>query len=126
MLLTEWTSTPEKQKWLFPGFVSSNKMGNCRLWRIFIKSVNSTGNYNLYLVITYNGIESGKEYVYIIYDIYDVYEYIPIFFSRFYSIIGYGLPNWPSGKVSTCNAGDAGLIPGSRRSHREGNGNPLQ
>ena len=27
---------------------------------------------------------------------------------------------------SACNAGDPGLIPGSGRSPREGNGNPLQ
>ena len=31
-----------------------------------------------------------------------------------------------SGKESTCNAGDLGLIPGSGRSPGEGNGNPLQ
>ena len=31
-----------------------------------------------------------------------------------------------SGKESACNAGDAGLIPGSERSPREGNDNPLQ
>ena len=30
------------------------------------------------------------------------------------------------GKVSACNAGDPGLIPGSGRSSGEGNGNPLQ
>ena len=30
------------------------------------------------------------------------------------------------GKESVCNAGDSGLIPGSRRSPGEGNGNPLQ
>ena len=30
------------------------------------------------------------------------------------------------GKESACNAGDLGLIPGSRRSPREGNGYPLQ
>ena len=30
------------------------------------------------------------------------------------------------GKETTCNAGDAGLIPGSGRSAREGNGNQLQ
>ena len=30
------------------------------------------------------------------------------------------------GKVSACNAGDPGLIPGSERSPGEGNGNPLQ
>ena len=29
-------------------------------------------------------------------------------------------------KVSACNAGDPGLIPGSGRSPGEGNGNPLQ
>ena len=29
-------------------------------------------------------------------------------------------------KESACNAGDPGLIPGSRRSPGEGNGNPLQ
>ena len=28
-------------------------------------------------------------------------------------------------KKPLANAGDAGLIPGSRRSNREGNGNPL-
>ena len=31
-----------------------------------------------------------------------------------------------AGEESTCNAGDAGSIPGSRRSPGEGNGNPLQ
>ena len=36
------------------------------------------------------------------------------------------LPRWFSGKESTCHAGDAGSIPGSRRSPGEGNGNPLQ
>ena len=30
------------------------------------------------------------------------------------------------GKESVCNAGDLGSIPGSERSPREGNGNPLQ
>ena len=37
-----------------------------------------------------------------------------------------GLPWWLSGKKSTCNAGDAGSIPGLGRSPGEGNGNPLQ
>ena len=37
-----------------------------------------------------------------------------------------GLPWWLSGKESTYNAGDAGLIPGSGRSPGEGNGNSLQ
>ena len=40
-----------------------------------------------------------------------------------------GLPQWLSGKESTCNAGDtedAGSIPGSGRSPGGGNGNLLQ
>ena len=31
-----------------------------------------------------------------------------------------GVSRWLSGKESTCNAGDGGLIPGSGRSPREG------
>ena len=37
-----------------------------------------------------------------------------------------GFPHSSVGKESACNAGDPGLIPGSGRSPREGNGNPLQ
>ena len=37
-----------------------------------------------------------------------------------------GFSRWLSGKESTCNAEDTGLIPGSGRSSEEGNGNPLQ
>ena len=40
-----------------------------------------------------------------------------------------GLPKWHNGKESVCQAGDTGdrnLIPGSGRSPRVGNGNPLQ
>ena len=37
-----------------------------------------------------------------------------------------GLPWWPSGKQSACNAGDSGSIPESESSSGEGNGNPLQ
>ena len=33
---------------------------------------------------------------------------------------------WLSGKESSCNAGDAGSIPGWGKSPGEGNGNPLQ
>ena len=36
------------------------------------------------------------------------------------------LPRWLSGKDCTCQAADADLIPGSRRSPEEGNVNPLQ
>ena len=35
-------------------------------------------------------------------------------------------PRWLSGKEFTCNAGDVGSIPGSRKALGEGNGNPLQ
>ena len=35
-------------------------------------------------------------------------------------------PGGSDGKASVCNEGDPGLIPGSRRSPGEGNGNPLQ
>ena len=41
-------------------------------------------------------------------------------------ILGQGFPGGTNGKESACNAGDLGLIPGSRRSSGEGNGNPLQ
>ena len=37
-----------------------------------------------------------------------------------------GFPGGSEGKVSACNAGDLGSIPGSGRSPGEGNGNPLQ
>ena len=36
------------------------------------------------------------------------------------------LPRWLSGKESSCNAGDVGLIPGLGRSPGGGLGNPLQ
>ena len=37
-----------------------------------------------------------------------------------------GFPGGSNSKVSVCNVGDPGLIPGSGRSPGEGNGNPLQ
>jgi len=37
-----------------------------------------------------------------------------------------GLPRWLSSKEYTCNIGHMVLIPGSGRSPRKGNGNPLQ
>ena len=37
-----------------------------------------------------------------------------------------GFPGSSDGKVSACNAGDPGSIPGSGRSPGEGKGNPLQ
>ena len=38
----------------------------------------------------------------------------------------WGLPQWLSGKQSTCNAGEAGVIPGLGRSPGGGYGSPLQ
>ena len=37
-----------------------------------------------------------------------------------------GFPGGSNGKESTCKAGDLGLIPGSRRSPGDSNGNPYQ
>ena len=37
-----------------------------------------------------------------------------------------GLPQWPTGKKSTCNADNVGSIPDSGKAPAEGNGNPLQ
>ena len=37
-----------------------------------------------------------------------------------------GFPQSSVSKESACNAGDPGSIPGSGRSPKEGNGNPLQ
>ena len=37
-----------------------------------------------------------------------------------------GFPGGSDGKVSVCNVGDLGLIPGLGRSPGEGNGYPLQ
>ena len=47
------------------------------------------------------------------------------FFSPLISIFRF-FPCGSDGKVSTCNAGDLGSIPGSGRSPGEGNGSPLQ
>ena len=49
--------------------------------------------------------------------------------SRYAIIIPYPKNDFPGGsdgKVSACNAGDPGSIPGLGRSPGEGNGNPLQ
>ena len=37
-----------------------------------------------------------------------------------------GFPDGSEGKVSACNTGDSGLIPGLGRSPEGGHGNPLQ
>ena len=42
------------------------------------------------------------------------------------ALLGSGLPWWPTGEESTCNAGDPGSVPGSGRSPEEGSDNPLQ
>ena len=41
-------------------------------------------------------------------------------------VLIWGFPGGSDGKESVCNAGDTDSIPGSGRSHEEGNGNPLQ
>ena len=43
-----------------------------------------------------------------------------------YTSATYNFPGGSDGKESACDAGDLGLIPGSRRSPGGGNGNPLQ
>ena len=40
--------------------------------------------------------------------------------------VGLKLPGGSDGKVSACNAGDPGSIPGWGKSPGKGNGNPLQ
>ena len=42
------------------------------------------------------------------------------------TMIHWGLPGRSDSKESACNEGDSGSIPGSGRSLREGNGNPVQ
>ena len=42
------------------------------------------------------------------------------------AVVAKGFPGGIEDKVSACNAGDLGLIPGLGRSPGEGNGNPLQ
>ena len=51
---------------------------------------------------------------------------IPLFFLRLNNISLSLLPGGSDGKVSACDAGDPGLIPGLGRSPGEGKGNPLQ
>ena len=48
------------------------------------------------------------------------------YMSEGFSVPFQGFPGGSDGKESACNAGDPGLIPGSGRSLREGNGNPFQ
>ena len=45
-------------------------------------------------------------------------------FTKYANYVGF--PRWLSGKEFTCQARDPGSIPGSGRSSKEGNGNPLQ
>ena len=47
-------------------------------------------------------------------------------FSILFLLFDLGFPCSSVGKESACSAVDPGLIPGSRRSPEEGNGNPLQ
>ena len=49
-----------------------------------------------------------------------------IFVKIFLDILGFPSGSQMVKKESACNEGDLGLIPGSERSPREGDGNPLQ
>ena len=51
---------------------------------------------------------------------FEIYLYLT------HTTITFGFPSGSDGKVSACNAGDQGSIPGLGRSPGEGNGNPLQ
>ena len=51
---------------------------------------------------------------------------IYISFFLLHSTIYKGFPGGSDGKVSACNVGDLGSIPGLGRPLGEGNGNPLQ
>ena len=53
-------------------------------------------------------------------------DYIPCVVQKVLVAFLKGFPGGSDGKESPCNAGDPALIPGSRRSPGEGNGNPLQ
>ena len=55
---------------------------------------------------------------------YSIKMFLKIIEKMLKSILGF--PGASDSKESACNTGDLGLIPGSRRSPGEGNGNPLQ
>ena len=66
-------------------------------------------------------------YIHILLNTTTGYKYIAFLISYVASTIYMGdFPDGSEGKVSICNAGDPGSIPGSGRSPGEGNGNPLQ
>ena len=51
---------------------------------------------------------------------FNIYKYIIYIYVNIW-----GFPGGSDGKESACNAGDPGLIPGSGKSARGGNDNPL-
>ena len=52
--------------------------------------------------------------------------YMPYFVCNYEKGVTWSFPGGSDSKESACNAGDQGLILVSKRSPREGNGNPLQ
>ena len=56
----------------------------------------------------------------------DMTEQLPFHFTFTFFNQFWGFPGGSEVKVSACNVGDLGLIPGSGRSCGEGKGNPLQ
>ena len=56
----------------------------------------------------------------------DASDHVVYLLSFWYSVfIQSDLPCWLSGKESTCNAGDPGVVPGQEDPPGEGNGCPL-
>ena len=55
-----------------------------------------------------------------------MYRYVCVCVYIYIYMTNVCFPGGSDGKESACNAGNLGLIPGSGRSPREGNGNPLQ
>ena len=61
--------------------------------------------------------------MYVLFGEMSIQVFCPFFFFFF---LRWGFPSGSGGKVSTCQAGDLGSIPGLGISPGEGNGNPLQ
>ena len=63
-----------------------------------------------------------------IWDVHIIENYLAIKGIKYLYMLPYvsGFPGGSNGKVSACNVGDLGSIPGLGRSSGEGNGNPHQ
>ena len=70
----------------------------------------------------YFDLENSMDYIYIVHAVAKSWTQLSDFHFHIFLVF----PDSSVGKESACNAGDPGLIPGSRRSPGEGIGNPLQ